>query len=314
MICYDKLRLLIPMQCVTNIDYNKFQEKKEKNNITTYKYEMVKPYHLSIRTNPYELVVELSGKVLLDNYTYLINRNTIYECLENINNLKVIQLDIYRTIDDSEVLLCDVTKDFPGVMEHIKQYILLNIIDRLNWTLTTPKKNNNIILQNNVMTKRYKKRLTFYDKRAEMEKADNKDFLHSLNDPEEVLDYFDDNNIRVECNLKCKEQIRKMLNINDTKLINVIESEANPILAILTEAVRNIKDIDFNSTSEITTLKEFEKLSVIKSCGNSMLAVEQLVKSFNSKDAARKLKPYYEVFDKIIKNDMPRIDLHKLIS
>ena len=66
--CYDKLRLSIPMQCVTNIDYSKFQEKKEKNKIITYKYELFKLYHLSILIRLYEIVVEFSGKILLDNY------------------------------------------------------------------------------------------------------------------------------------------------------------------------------------------------------------------------------------------------------
>ena len=103
MICYDKLILSIPLHCVTNIDYSKFQEKKEKNNIITYKCEFYKPYHFTIRKNPYELVIEFSAKILLDNYIYLINRNTIYECFENINKLNVIQLDIDKTINDSEV-------------------------------------------------------------------------------------------------------------------------------------------------------------------------------------------------------------------
>jgi len=314
MICFDKLRLSIPLQCVTNIDYNKFQEKKEKNNIITYKYEIYKPFHLSIIKRPYEYLIEFSSKILLDDYIYLINRNTINECFENINKLDVIQLDIDKTINESEMLLCDITKDFPGVLEQIKQYMILNIIDRINWKVTTPKRNNNIILENNVMTKRYKKRLTFYDKRKEMDKKENKEFLDSLTDPGDVLSYFDENNIRVECNLKAKEQIRKMLDINDNKLINALKSEENPILAILTEAIRNIKDIDFNSTSEIATLKEYEKLSVIKSCNCDMLAVEQLIKTLSPKDVPRKLKPYYEVFDKIKKNEMPRIDLHKLVS
>jgi len=192
--------------------------------------------------------------------------------------------------------------------------MILNIIDRINWKVTTPKRTHNIILENNVMTKRYKKRLTFYDKRKEMEKEENKEFLDSLTDPEDILSYFDENNIRVECNLKAKEQIRKMLKINDNKLVNALKSEENPILAILTEAIRNIKDIDFNSTCDITSLKEFEKLSVIKSCNCDMLAVEQLIKTFEPKNTPRKLIPYYEVFDKIKKNDIPRIDLHKLVS
>ena len=314
MICFDKLRISIPIHLVTDINYGKFQEKKEKNNITTYKYEIYKPYHLSILIRLYEIVVEFSGKILLDNYIYLINRNTIYECFENIKKIDVIKFDIDRVINDSEVVLGDVTKDFSGNLEAIKQYMILNLLDRVNWTVTTPKRTNNVILHNNVMTTRYKKRLTFYDKVKEMLRAENKDFLLSLRDAEELLNYFDENNIRAECNIKCKEQIRKLLNINDTNLRDVLESEANPTLTILIEAVRNINDIDFKSTGNITSLKEYEKLSVIRECDYDMLTVEQLIKTYSPKDTSRKLKPYYEVFDKIKKNDMPRIDLHALVS
>lgn len=314
MICYDKLRLSIPMLWVTNIDYNKFQEKKEKNNIITYKYEIFTPYHLSIIIKPFELLLEFSSKILLDNYIYLINKNTIYKCFNNINKLNIIQLDIDKTISDSEVLLCDVTKDFPGNLEAIKQYIILNIIDRINWTVTTPKRTSNIILENNVMTKRYKKRLTFYDKSKEMERAENKEFLQLLKDKDKVLSYFNDNNIRVECNIKTKSQIRNMLNIQDNKLINVLNTEANPILAILNESVRNINDIKFSATSETTTLKEIEKLTMIEKFDYDMLAVEQLIKSLHPNSYSRKIDNYYKVFDKIKTNDMPRIDLHKLVS
>ena len=43
-----------------------------------------------------------------------------------------------------------------------------------------------------------------------MKRAENKEFLLLLIDKEKTLNYFNDNNIRVECNIKTKELMRKI--------------------------------------------------------------------------------------------------------
>ncbi len=132
---------------------------------------------------------------------------------------------------------------------------------------------------------------------------------------QKVLDYFQKNNVRIEYNIKTEKQIRTMLNIKDNQLLEVLNSEINPLQTILDEAVRNVNDIDFNNTSDITGLKENEKLAIIEKCGYDMLAVEQFIKTVipSTTSLARTLEPYYKVFDKLKRNDIPKIDLHKLV-
>lgn len=315
MICFDRMKLSIPKEYIINVDYDKFRDLSEKENIIYHKYEIKSPYKLTIIIRPNELVIEFSSKILLDKYIDLINKNNIHDCFYNINKLGLINLDIDKILIDSKVLSCDITKDFKASLADIKQYIILNTIDRLNWTLTTPKKTNNIILENNVMTKCYKKRITFYDKNKEILSAPNKEFLNLLQDQQKVLDYFSENNVRIECNIKTEKQIRNMLNIKENQLLDVLNTEENPLQTILNEAVRNVNDIDFNSTNNITGLKENEKLAIIEKCGYDMLAVEQFIKTIipPTTPLARTLEPYYKVFDKLKRNDMPKIDLHKLV-
>lgn len=58
-----------------------------------------------------ELILEFTGKILLDKYPSLINRDNIKDCLSEINKLDICSLDTDAIIQDSEVVKCDVTKD-----------------------------------------------------------------------------------------------------------------------------------------------------------------------------------------------------------
>ena len=58
-----------------------------------------------------ELILEFTGKILLDNYTSLICTGTAMDCLSQINRLGICHLDVDSIMEDCNVVKCDVTKD-----------------------------------------------------------------------------------------------------------------------------------------------------------------------------------------------------------
>ena len=81
-------------------------------------------------------------------------------------------------------------------------------------------------------TKRCKRRIVVYDKGKELKLADNALFLHSLFDKEKCLLYYH-NKIRVERNMITKSEIREAFGTPDTQLMNILNSNTNPILDLL---------------------------------------------------------------------------------
>lgn len=98
MIRFDKLKLLTKNCYVTTINRYKLKKLSDADDfIEVIKYRQTSPYYLffdiSFLNKP-KLIIEFSAKVLLDSYIDLINKNNIRQCLENINKLNIIELDI----------------------------------------------------------------------------------------------------------------------------------------------------------------------------------------------------------------------------
>ena len=69
-----------------------------------------------------------------------------------------------------------------------------------------------------------------------MQRASNRKFMDTLADREKLQDYFKDK-VRFELNLNSMEQLRRTLNIPDTSLNSVLDSDANPIWSMLDKAL-----------------------------------------------------------------------------
>ena len=81
-----------------------------------------------------------------------------------------------------------------------------------------------------------------------------------LRDEQGLLDQLKDKT-RFELNIVTKEQIRKLLNIQDNKLRSVLHSDANPILTVFDEAI-NLNGTTINHTNK----KDYMMELVIKDC------------------------------------------------
>ena len=151
---------------------------------------------------------------------------------------------------------------------------------------------------NKAKTPKYKERLSIYDKTKELDKATNKEFLRMLRDEQGLLDQLKDKT-RFELNIVTKEQIRKLLNIQDNKLRSVLHSGANPILTVFDEAI-NLNEITINHTNK----KDYMMELVIKDCDYDLEKVEAQIRSLTPKTTSikREMQPFRELYGRMQNN------------
>lgn len=277
MLKLDKMKLVTSLNNISNINEDKFSITINKGQVQDYKYSQQEPYNLYIEADmaEKELVIEFTGKILLDRYPELITRDNIRTCLENINAIGVCKLDIDAILRDSNVVKVDVTADIPcsdckafttalhaGVSNH-RKYISRRIKD-------------NYVLEKNVQTKNRKLRLSIYDKAKELMLGDNKSFLAVLHTPSTLIQYFQ-GKVRLELNLNSKEQIRKNLNISSTQLSEVLNSTSSPIMNFLDKAID-----DTAAATPVSSLRDYERTAVLRECDNDMEKIEAIVRRYSS--------------------------------
>lgn len=242
MIRFDKIKLVSKVDYIKVEDTNKFISEVKNGCILSYKYIQKAPFILIIIINyeRQELIIEFTGKILLDRYNELINIETIELCLNNINKLGFCNIEIEKVLHDSQVVKCDVTKDIyiDIDIKDITEQIKTMICNYDKWKCT--KYLGGVCLNNSVKTSRYKNRIIIYDKYKEMEMKDNQDFLNVIPNGKDMLDSFK-NVKRFELNINTMKQIRMLLKITNNDLLNVLNSKENPILKVLDKAI--IKDI-----------------------------------------------------------------------
>ena len=83
MIKFDKMKLITSIDYISDINVSIFLTSVKNDEVLSYKYQQDKPYSLLILVDysHNELVLEFTGKILLDKYSQLINSETIKDCL-----------------------------------------------------------------------------------------------------------------------------------------------------------------------------------------------------------------------------------------
>ncbi len=297
MLQFDRLKLITSSQNITNLNHTKFFETPMKQGDYYYKYNQDSPFSLTIKNNPgkNELVIDFTGKVLKDAYPSLISHKTIRQCFDNICAMRICDLDIDAILDNSEVCLCDVTKDFVcnHPMAEIKRHIKASIRNYDKW-LVKNCRNNGLEIYNSVTTPRRFKRFIIYDKSKEMIRAENKGFLACVDNPNALLHQFD-GRVRLELNLRSKEQIRNYLHIPNNQLQAVLNSTATPILEIYDESIAEtipVSNAIYNKA---------EKLALLEQCNYDLQAVEMKIREHTPKNSSirRKMEPYRQLLQSI---------------
>lgn len=304
MIKFDKIKIVSSIANVKSLNEDAFENKVKDGCIVEQRYTMMTPYYLYIEVDyrGQELIIEFTGKILKDDYKDLIQVINIHTCLSNINDLGLCSLDIDGILQDGVIVKADVcmdvdypdcktlTENLRANVGNFKKYLVRNIGD-------------NFVIEKNVQTKSYKRRLTIYDKGKELQKAGNRSFILSLDNPQLLLDYFNDK-IRFELNLNSKEQIRRSLNIYDTSIRTVLNSTATPIWDVLDNAL-----VEADNEIVCTDIGELKNKLLLDFCGNDLAKVEALLRNYYSKGThiSQVMKPYRVLATKLSENTSPSL-------
>ena len=297
MITLDKIKIISTLDKIEIIDNSCFQTIIKNDIVVEQKYTAISPFLLYIELDylENELVIEFTGKILLDRYNELINKDNFRQCLENINQLGFCRLDIDAIQSEDEVVKIDVSKDFDYPDFDVLIQTLRGNICNYNKYVVRKLSNGNFIVEKNVQTKTKKKRLTLYNKGKEIHKSENKAFLSAVTNSDRLLIYFA-GKVRAELNLNSKEQIRSSLKISDTKIINILNSQASPIWDFMNEIISDDKiDEIINSKSEYLTGL------VLKDNNFDLVKVEAKMRTFCALGThiSQVMKPYRVMLAKI---------------
>ena len=304
MIKFDKIKIVSSIENIKSLNEDVFENKVKDGCIVEQRYTMMSPYYLYIEADymEQELILEFTGKILKDDYKDLIHVNNIHTCLSNINDLGLCDLNIDGILEDGEIVKADVCLDvdYPDCKALTKS-LRANVANFNKYLARTI--GDNFVIEKNVQTKSYKRRLTIYDKSREIQKANNRSFLSSLDKPQLLLDYFN-GKIRFELNLNCKEQIRRSLDIYNTSISEVFNSKATPIWDMLDSAIEEV-----DGDIACSNLAELKNKLVLESCGYDLAKVEALLRNFYSQGThiSQVMKPYRALAAKLSQNLTPSL-------
>ncbi len=295
MITLDKIKIIAPIESVVEYNEDIFQAKIVKDTLIDLSYTQLTPYNLYVEVDykENELVLDFSGKILLDKYPQLINQNTIRECLENINKLGICQLDIDTILKYGEVCSIDVTKD-------ITYQDCKGLCDYLRTHLCNHKRylaqqiGNNLVIKKNVKTRSYQRTLTIYDKHKEILKAENRPFVTLCGGEGFVADFMD--KVRFELRLNSKDAIRKDLNITDNSIFSILNADARPIWNFIDTTIKEDSVADC-----CLTVRDCERLAMLEKHKGDLVSVAAELQAHTSTKThiSETMKPYRKLLQKI---------------
>jgi len=260
MLTTDKMKIITSSQNIKEIDATKFKEVYINGVLKHYTFNQKIPYLLNLKVNleKEELVIEWTSKILRDKYFDFITKDTVKECLNNINATNIINIDIDSVIRDSVVVKCDITFDILTDWD-VKEYITFlqaSIKNSKKWR-DKRYRNGNLVIENVVGNQKYHKRVSIYGKEKEMNLKSNLPFLNTLSNPS-LIKGLAKRRVRFELNLNTIYSIKKELQINDTSLVTVLNSTATPLERLVNEI------FDVNTDYNITEKNEYINLLILK--------------------------------------------------
>jgi len=221
--------------------------------------------------DPFNLSIEITGKILGNNYPELISINTIMKCFERLNAIGVCMVDPAKMMN-AEVVKCDITKDVP--IENIPaltRYIK-GTVRNYDAFICTKFRNGNLVVEKSVTTHKRKRRITIYDKGHEMNLHEEQPFVS-----DNGLEGEYDGICRFEMNLTSKKQIREALNITGNTLTEVLQSKKNPIKDFLGDILA-----EDTSGKAVSSWKDFEKYAILAICGFDLAKVEAKAREYKN--------------------------------
>ena len=292
MITFDKLKIVADIHAINVCDETRFEFIEKDGVLSALKYYQEHPFLLMIKVDYEcgEVVIEFCGKILGNDYPKLISKDTIKQCFQAIEALGFVEVD-FAAMMEAEVVKCDVTKDIPVEdVTQVTDYIRSHIKNYQKF-LCRKLKNGNVVVEKNVVSRKIKKRMTIYDKGKEMCRSAYRPFVQKYG----LEDAFS-GMCRFELNLDSKEQIRKSLRIEDTKLMTVLSADADPINDFLDEVVEP------QDAVTMTDKKSYVTMLVLRDCDFDLEKVEAKMRAFHRSKGtviSKVMEPYKAMMEQI---------------
>lgn len=254
-------------------------------------------------------VVSISGsaKLLGENYLEGIHKNTFAQYIDTINQLGIIELDVYKTfelgiyhkIDTTNNIDMGLVYDLNSQWSDILGYLCIaKMNERFDIDEYDRKHNQGITY---IGDQQEKNRLIMYRKHTDLSRSkdkkgiSNKQFFATIKNPVKFLESTKDI-LRVEQNLTSFRAIRERLNVDSTSIQNILQNGINPnpyMLDKITQPHRQNQLLmlfnEYNpETHKIQDIIELEGMkNIIRQFNYCDKTIKKLIKRYTSQHMFR---------------------------
>lgn len=295
-------RLSIPIEILW-FDSSKFKNTDDDGKTISWKYEQKLPFYYSVFIDACKntTYIEFSGKSLLERYPELIDASNFSYCIENINAQNVVYMHPKEVMEKAIVIKSDVTCDIVTNYTISDLYSNLQLNNNKAYTITTTAANR-FTIENTAVTARCRERLLVYDKQYEMCKGENKSFLSTVSNANDILNYYK-NKIRLELNIKSTDRVRHFFETADCRLKTILNSGKDPIKKFLYRAVA-VESAAGMIKKYSYKLRDAERLLLLCLCGFDMTTLEKTIRNIVGSNRSIKniMEPYRALYSAIACN------------
>jgi hypothetical protein len=260
----DSIKIISPLSSIDSINNLLFTNKTETNKDIVISEKLQLNYSNTIGLKSIvidkikdNLIIEMSAKILLNDYIRGLNINSISDAISNINKGNEIKLN-NTFLDSAEVLRLDITDNIRPNGYTNSFYTSLSVIPiakKYNVDLYNLKNNLGIVFKGNQKTVR--DRLIIYDKYTEIAKDTRFGKVVNTN---KILNDFK-GIARVESNHNQFKQIQKLY--GSRKLIDILNSNVKTNHDIFSRITSRVNNIELSLFNEFEGMKWNEILKTI---------------------------------------------------
>jgi len=265
MLQFDKLMLSVDRKHINLINPHIYEQRVKEGIIIQQVYEQTDPCYLYLKIKDKKVIIKFSGKLTGSESYKLISQKTINNYLDKVKEIAGVEFTNAKIIQHADVCSCDLTVDCSGATINSLKEEARRGIKNAKWEIKQHKTSYELIKK--VTTKRNRQRIIVYDKEKEMNRAENRSFIAYAG--EGIVEHFK-NTIRFELNIYTMQQIRDLLNIDDNKLHNVLNSTANPISDVYDQILAKPTPRPTN----ISPYKQFQITKILAHYDNNLSLIE----------------------------------------
>lgn len=267
---------------------------------------------LEIDENENSIILELSAKILREQYMAGISNNTLDILVANINDSAGIDLSISDYLR-SNLLRGDITKNIK--VEDVRNSISVLKLGKSNsaFLVSEYDRANNCGIVFQGKQKSYKNRQIYYDKDTELTKVSrNSDFIKKYGNKEFFKSF--ENVLRIEQNITEQRTLKRIFKTETTKLETILNSDINPVLErhkIITKYSNGLELFNEYSNKELkptAVIEEIGFLTILEKCNYNLAVGEDFLKSLQGEN-----RKYKSTIHRYI-NKLRELHYHKTIK